>query len=57
MLFLSFGFSGIFFVLSLISKYLTIIMFQVYNRPAFTVKSIIKADKNSPGLENASADA
>ncbi len=51
MLFLSFGFSGIFFVLSLISKYLTIIMFQVYNRPAFTVKSIEKANKTVSGRE------
>lgn len=39
-LFLSFGFSGLFFILGLISKYLYTILIEVQNKSYYTIKSI-----------------
>ena len=46
MLFLSFGFSGIFFSLGILGKYLSMILLQLHDRPNYIVKSIDRLDKN-----------
>jgi len=46
MLFLSFSFSGIFFVLVILGKYLTMIMEHLQNRPDYFVSSIDRLNKN-----------
>lgn len=43
MLVLSFGLSGVFLVLSLISKYMTILLTEIQGRPHYTIKSVHKA--------------
>lgn len=40
MLFLSFGFSGVFFVLGLIGKYIAVMLAQIMDRPNYTIKSV-----------------
>lgn len=45
MLFLSIGFSGIFFVLGMIGKYLSVILLELFNRPNYTIESIQRFTK------------
>ncbi len=40
MLFLSFGFSGVFFILTILGKYLTIILEETRERPSYFIESI-----------------
>lgn len=45
MLFSSFGFSGLFFILGIISKYISIMLLEIKNRPLYTIKSIQRLSK------------
>jgi len=45
-LFLSCGFSGIFLVLGILGKYLTMLLTEVQNRPSYIVRSIERVNKN-----------
>lgn len=45
MLFLSFGFSSMFLVMGLLSKYVVLILQEVKNRPLYTIKSIHKLEE------------
>ncbi|AZV55409.1 glycosyltransferase [Clostridium sp. AWRP] len=46
MLFLSISFTGMFFILALLSKYMTILLREVKDRPQYVYKSIDKMSKN-----------
>jgi len=45
-LFLSCGFSGIFLVLGILGKYLTMLLTEVQNRPSYIVRSVDRINKN-----------
>jgi glycosyltransferase involved in cell wall biosynthesis len=45
-LFLSFGFSGLFLVLGLLGKYLSIALLEIQNRPSYRVSSVTRIQKN-----------
>lgn len=45
-LFLSCGFSGIFLVLGILGKYLTMLLTEVQNRPSYIVRSVERINKN-----------
>jgi len=46
MLLLSSGFTGLFFILGIIGKYISILLIEIKNRPLYTIKSIQKLSKN-----------
>lgn len=46
MLFLSFGFSGIFIVLGILTKYISVILSELQDKPSYTVSSIKRISKN-----------
>jgi len=45
-LFLSCGFSGIFLVLGILGKYLTMLLTEIQNRPSYIVRSVERINKN-----------
>jgi len=46
MLLLSSGFTGLFFILGIIGKYISILLIEIKNRSLYTIKSIQKLSKN-----------
>jgi len=46
MLLLSFGFTGLFFILGIIGKYISILLLEIKNRPLYTVKSVQRLSNN-----------
>jgi dolichol-phosphate mannosyltransferase len=46
MLFLSFGFSGIFSLMGILSKYLSMVLVEVQKRPSFFTENIERINKN-----------
>jgi|GEM_PF-1379244 len=52
MIFLSFGFSGVFLVLGIVSKYLQILLREIRTFPLYTVKSVQKFENYKSSQEN-----
>ena len=46
MLFMSFGFSGLFLITAVLGKYLTMILTEIQDRPNYIIKSIERVNKN-----------